>query len=266
VSVACGMARGARDDSQRSFYGAVALLFAVSAAATIDWCASMSTIGMPMPGGWTMSMTWMRMPGQTWSAAGASFLGMWMLMMTAMMLPSLTPALLRYRRVACGHSDARLGLRTALVGAGYFMVWAALGTTVFPLGIAVAAAEMKHPALAEAVPLAVGVVVLLAGALQFTAWKARQLACCRVAPDLSYRVSTGTGAAVRHGMYLGLRCAACCAGLMLVLLAIGVMDLRAMAFITAAITIERLAGECAARVIGGLVSVAGLYLIGRALL
>jgi len=71
---------------------------------------------------------------------------------------------------------------------------------------------------------------------------------------------------VRHGMYLGLRCAACCAGLMLVLLAIGVMDLRAMAFITAAITIERLAGECAARVIGGLVSVAGLYLIGRALL
>jgi hypothetical protein len=42
---------------------------------------------MPMPGGWTMSMAWMRMPGQTWPGAAASFLGMWVVMMVAMMLP-----------------------------------------------------------------------------------------------------------------------------------------------------------------------------------
>ena len=42
-----------------------------------------------MPGGWTMSMTWMRMPGQTWPGVAASFLGMWVVMMVAMMLPSL---------------------------------------------------------------------------------------------------------------------------------------------------------------------------------
>ena len=41
---------------------------------------------MPMPGGWTMSMTWMRVPGQTWAGA-ASFLAMWIAMMVAMMLP-----------------------------------------------------------------------------------------------------------------------------------------------------------------------------------
>src|SRR5207302_5508750 len=65
-----------------------ALLFASSAAVTIVWCASMSAMGeMPMPGGWTMSMAWMRMPGQTWSGAAASFLGMWVVMMVAMMLP-----------------------------------------------------------------------------------------------------------------------------------------------------------------------------------
>ena len=44
-----------------------------------------------MPGGWTMSMVWMRMPGQTWPGAAASFLGMWVVMMVAMMLPSLAP-------------------------------------------------------------------------------------------------------------------------------------------------------------------------------
>jgi predicted metal-binding membrane protein len=71
------------------FFGVSALLFAASAAATIVWCASMSAMGeMPMPGGWTVSMAWMRMPGQTWPGAAASFLGMWVVMMVAMMLPS----------------------------------------------------------------------------------------------------------------------------------------------------------------------------------
>src|ERR687898_1880971 len=85
--------------SQRGFVGVVALLFTASAALTIVWCASMSAMGgMRMPGGWTMSMAWMRMPGQTWPGAAASFLVMWVVMMVAMMLPSLTPMLWRYRR------------------------------------------------------------------------------------------------------------------------------------------------------------------------
>ncbi len=261
------MTRGAPRDAQRAFYGAVTLLFLSSTAATIGWCASMSAMaGMSMPGGWRMSMTWMRMPGQTWSAAAASFLGMWMLMMTAMMLPSLTPALLRYRRAVNSAGDVRLGWLTLLVGTGYFLVWAACGITVYPLGIAVASSEMHQPTLSHAVPLMTGISVLLAGALQFTAWKARQLACCRFAPQIDRRVSANGAAALLHGAYLGVRCAACCAGLMLVLLAIGVMDLRAMAAVTAAITVERLAGERAARAIGVLVVGAGLLLIGRALL
>jgi hypothetical protein len=53
--------------AQRSFFGVSALLFAASVAVTIVWCASMSAMGaMPMPGGWTMSMAWMRTPGQQW--------------------------------------------------------------------------------------------------------------------------------------------------------------------------------------------------------
>src|SRR5512135_598940 len=91
--------------SERAFYVVVALLFAASVALTIDGCASMSAMGeMPMPGGWAMSMAWMRMPGQTWPGAAASFLGMWIVMMAAMMLPSLLPVLWRYRR-AVGRAD-----------------------------------------------------------------------------------------------------------------------------------------------------------------
>src|SRR6187431_2230208 len=84
--------------SQRAFFSVAALLFVVSAAVTIIWCESMSGMGgMPMPGGWTMSMAWMRMPGQTWAGAAAAFLGMWVVMMVAMMLPALIPMLRRYR-------------------------------------------------------------------------------------------------------------------------------------------------------------------------
>src|SRR5215467_5730562 len=78
------------------FNGLCALAFVGSVAATIHFCRSMGG-DMEMPGGWTMSMVWMRMPEQTWAGAAASFVGMWIVMMMAMMLPSLVPMLSRYR-------------------------------------------------------------------------------------------------------------------------------------------------------------------------
>jgi predicted metal-binding membrane protein len=253
--------------SQRAFFAVSALLFAASAAVTIVSCASMSAMGeMPMPGGWTMSMAWMRMPGQTWSGAAASFLGMWVVMMVAMMLPSLAPMLWRYRQAVDGTGETRLTLLTALVSVGYFFVWTAIGMAAFPLGVALAEVEMRLPALARAVPIAVGVVVLIAGALQFTAWKAHHLACCREAPGRGRTLPADAGTAWRHGMRLGLHCSCCCAGLTVILLVIGVMDLRTMAVVTAAITLERLApaGERIARATGAVVVGAGLLLIARA--
>src|SRR5258706_6195539 len=116
--------------SQRAFFGVSALLFAASAAVTILWCASMSAIGeMPMPGGWTMSMAWMRMPGQTWPGIAASFLVMWVVMMVAMMLPSLVPMLWRYRQAIGRTGATRLWRLAGLVGVGDFfgstVVWMA---------------------------------------------------------------------------------------------------------------------------------------------
>jgi predicted metal-binding membrane protein len=183
-----------------------------------------------------------------------------------MMLPSLVPMLWRYRRAVGGTGEARLGRLTALVGVGYFFVWTAFGLVAFPLGVAFAAIEMRLPALARAVPIAVGGVVLIAGILQLTAWKSRHLACCREAPGRDRMLPADSRTAWRHGLSLGLHCSYCCAGPMATLLVLGVMDLRAMAVVTAAITVERLApaGERVARLLGVAAVGAGLLLIARA--
>jgi predicted metal-binding membrane protein len=253
--------------SERAFFAISALLFFVSAAITIIWCGSMSAMGdMPMPGGWTMSMAWMLMPGQTWLGAAASFLGMWIVMMVAMMLPSLTAMLWRYRQTVERTSEARLSLLTTLVGIGYFSVWTLIGTAAFPIGVALATIEMELPMLARAVPIATGVVVVIAGLLQFTAWKAHHVACCRIGSIDGRTLPANANTAWQHGVHLGLHCSYCCAGLTVILLVIGVMDLRAMAAVTAAITAERLApaGEQVARAIGAAAVGTGLFLIGRA--
>ena len=94
----------------------------------------------------------MQMPGQTWLGAGASFLAMWVVMMVAMMLPSLVPMLRRYRQAVGRTGETRLGWLTALVGAGYFFVWTVFGMAAYPLGVALAAkssTETPKKALSE---------------------------------------------------------------------------------------------------------------------
>jgi len=209
---------------------------------------------------------WMRMPGETWLDAAASFEGMWVVMMIAMMLPVLAPMLWRYRKALSATGVAHLGWPTSLAGLGYFFVWSMFGIAVFPAGAALAALEMQLPALARAVPLVVGIVVLIAGAIQFTAWKTYHLACCRQELECVHGAGTDADAAWRHGLRLAIQCSACCGNLMVVPLVLGVMDLRAMAVVTVAISVERLTpwGERLARAIGAVVAGVGLFLIARA--
>jgi predicted metal-binding membrane protein len=263
-------ARASLQVSKWLFFGVAALLFVVSTALTIRWCTGMSMGELPMPGGWTLSMTWRRLCGQTWFDAELSFLATWVTMMGAMMLPALTPALWRYyqvinqvvgRRSDNGGTTYQL-LLTAIVGLGYFFVWALIGIAAYPIGVVLAMIEMRSSALASVVPIITGLVVLIVGASQFTVWKADRLACCRAIPRRQL-LPTNFASACRHGMHLGLHCSYCCAGLTLILFVIGVMDLRVMLVVTIAITVERLAltGERVARVIGVALVAAGLVLI-----
>jgi predicted metal-binding membrane protein len=236
---------------RRAFDGLAALLFAGSAAATVAWSASMADMpGMEMPGGWLMSMTWMRMPGQSWAGAAASFVGMWALMMTAMMLPAIVPALREYRLAMAARATA-----------AYLGVWISLGVVIYPLGLALAELEMRVPAVSRAVPMLAAIALLGAGLSQLSAWKMRQLECCRAAPA----AAATPAAAWKHGQSLGLRCCACCAPLTAALLVVGVMNPAALAAGAAAIALERRAerGRAVARLSGALLLGAGLLALAR---
>jgi predicted metal-binding membrane protein len=255
-------------NEQRTFIGVAALCFIASAAVTIAGCAAMSCMpGMEMPGGWTMSMTWMRMPGQGWPGAAATFLGMWAVMMVAMMLPALVPMLMRYRAAVIPARAARRNALTLRVAAGYFFVWTIAGAIAYLPGVTLAELAMRTPGVARAVPVGTSIVTVLAGAWQLSAWKSRQLACCRETIDCCRPPAITSHAAWRHGFDLGARCLRCCAPLTLLLFVMGVMELRAMALVTGAIALERLApqGDRAARAIGALMLAAGLLGVLRAL-
>jgi predicted metal-binding membrane protein len=255
--------------SHRAFFGTSAVLFATTTTLTIAWCGSMSAMhDMPMPGGWSMSMMWMRMPGQTWPDVATAFLGMWLVMMVAMMLPAFVPMLWRYRQAIAVTSRQHIDVLTTLVGAAYFFVWTLFGAIAFLLGAILTSLEMQIPALSRAVPGAIGAIVLISGTLQFSAWKAHHLACCRGMPICCEALRADFRSAWRHGLRLGRHCVHCCFGLTMLLLVVGVMDLRAMALVTAAISVERLApaGLRAARCIGLILIAAGLLQIVHAAL
>jgi len=230
-----------------------ALFFAASVAATVYFCRSMAG-GMDMPGGWTMSMAWMRMPGQSWPAAAAMFMSMWLAMMVAMMLPAVAPMLSRADRplwVACA----------------YFLVWTAVGVPIFAIGILLAHAAMRWESFSRFIPPLAGISLLIAGAFQFTRWKISRLSHCCNPLNCGASPAKGTRqAAIQQGIRFGRSCVICCSGFMVGLLVLGMMNLYVIATMTMMIALERLSPrhEMVARVFGiGLIGL-GLFLIARA--
>jgi predicted metal-binding membrane protein len=210
-------------------------------------------------------MTGMSMPQPTWYGAAGGDLGMWMAMMVPMMLPSLVPMLSQYRRSVRGVDGMHLHRLTVVVGVGYFVIWAVVGEVVHAAGAGVMAVETRWGTVEQWLSVATGVVLLVAGGVQFTSWKARQLAICRDGSGCNSPPVPNAGAAWRHGLRLGMRCSLCCGSLMLALLATGMMDLLAMAAVTLAISAERLAPVPlrVARAVGVAILAVGVLTIAR---
>ena len=126
---------------------------------------------------------------------------------------------------------------------------------------------MASEEVSRSMPIAAGLVWLLAGGLQLTAWKTRLLCRCRSVPDFRQALNHGARSAWAHGIRLGADCALCCSGLMAILLVTGVMNLGAMALVTVAITAERLLPEPerAARGVSLVIVATGVFVIGRAI-
>jgi predicted metal-binding membrane protein len=180
------------------------------------------------------------------------------------MLPSLVLMLWCYGEAAAG-GQAVGGWRTAMMVAGYFVVWTLAGAAVYPLGAAMSSLAMRVPAVARAEPVAAALAVLLAGAVQFMRWKLDHLRWCQRPSRHEYCRGDGR-ITFWLGVRLGVHCALCCANLMLILLVLGIMDVRAMAMVTAVITAERAsrASTPASQVIGMLALAGGVLLMVRA--
>nr|WP_306714198.1 DUF2182 domain-containing protein [Burkholderia dolosa] len=250
---------------RRAFGATLVAVFAVGAWA-VAWAtlarhASIGAMGgMSMPGGW------LRPCGSSAGRAFAAFAGMWGAMTVAMMLPVLAPMLWQYGRRAGPPGAMGNAARVAIVGGAYLSVWMALGAMAFPLGDALTVVATRAPAFARALPFVAGAVVVAAGALQFSAWKARRLACCRHVLRDARASQAGAAAAWLYGMRAAAHCSACCGNLMAVALAAGAMDLRVMVAVTIAIAAERVApaGARVARAVGWVAVAGGVAMIVRA--
>lgn len=223
------------------FYLLAVLVFLAASGLTLYFCRSMGDgMDMAMPGGWTMSMMWMPMPGQPWVASVAMFLAMWLAMMIAMMLPSTLPMLVLYRRLLAFRGQSAAA-QTVLMACGYFFVWLVFGAVAYAGGASIAWATMRWPAVSRAVPAASGLALISCGVFQFTHWKSSCLRHCRdplslVADHACGGMSDGWRLGIHHGVF----CAACCWGLMLIQLVLGVMSLTAMIAVAAVIAMEKL--------------------------
>jgi predicted metal-binding membrane protein len=244
------------------------VVFGLAGTATLLFVHNMSG-GMAMPGGWIMSMMWMPMRGQSGIEAAALFVLMWLAMMVAMMLPSALPVLLVYRRVLIFRDEQRTGLRIFLACAGYFAAWTAVGVVAYVGGNAIARLTTASTWASRCVPLATGAALILGGAWQFTPWKFACLKHCRDPIHLLARyLGRQTQGAFGFGLHHGAYCAGCCWGLMLMMLALGVMNLAAMILIAAIIAAEKLLprSELMARGVGATAILAGLCVSLRLLM
>jgi predicted metal-binding membrane protein len=163
-------------------------------------------------------------------AGAAVFLSAWAVMMVAMMVPATLPLILLYRTIARNRLSrlrARVGMLTLLVG--YITVWTAAGLPVYAYALYAEGAG----SLASILP---ALLLIVGGAYQFTPLK--RICHARCSSPLFFLMQNwrpGTTGAMRLGMLHGVDCLGCCAGLMVGLVALGIMNLAWM--LTAAVII-----------------------------
>jgi len=173
------------------------------------------------------------MPGTMGLGIG-SFVAIWALMMAAMMLPSVTPFASLYTR---SFTDNR-GFRLAALASGYLLVWSVAALPTYGLAWLADRVVGGHPSGATALAV---VIFAACGVYQLTPLKDRCLARCRsplgfVLKFGSYR---GRSRDLRVGLYHGAFCLACCWGLMVLLVAFGLMNLAAMVVLAAVVLVEK---------------------------
>ena len=202
-------------------------------------------------------VTMVGMSAAEWSVgSAATFLGVWAVMMTAMMFPAVAPMLLLFQTVyAKRHVQGGTVVPTWVFAAGYLIVWTTIGAVTFvlvQLGSELAgrlgAADRETWA-----PIALGATLVLAGLYQLTPLKRVCLNHCRT--PLGFVMThwrDGRLGALRMGIAHGAFCLGCCWALFAVLVAAGVMSLAWMLLLTLVVFAEKVlpVGRRAGQVVG----------------
>ena len=167
------------------------------------------------------------------------FLGVWVTMTAAMMLPSAAPMVLVYAKVA-GGSSRRPVASTAAFVAGYLVAWSAYGLTAYGLYRLARSLDPSFLAWDRSGPIVAGAAIALAGVYQLTPLKRVCLRHCRSPFHvILHRWHGGRLGPLRMGLEHGAYCVGCCWALMVVLFAVGVMSLAWMAIVAGIIFAEK---------------------------
>jgi predicted metal-binding membrane protein len=170
------------------------------------------------------------------------YLGMWMTMMAAMMLPAAAPMILMFGTIyRSKRQKGRAFVPTWVFVAGYLAVWAAFGAYAWGLGEVGADLAQAYPMLGDLSPRLAALAMLGAGLYQLTPLKERCLSHCR--SPLSFVMHhwrDGIGGALRMGAEHGVYCVGCCWVLFVLLVVVGLSSLPWMGLITLIVCAEKL--------------------------
>jgi predicted metal-binding membrane protein len=168
----------------------------------------------------------------------------WVVMMAAMMFPSIAPMVVMYARIEEGRREQgrpREVGATALFVGGYLLTWTAAGLIGYAIIEGARALDIGFLGWDSGGPYVAGAVIVAAGLYQLTPLKEVCLRHCRSPMMfLLTRWRPGRGGALRMGMEHGSWCVGCCWGLMAALFAVGVMSIGWMVMVAALIAIEKL--------------------------
>ena len=189
-------------------------------------------------GWWWTAGQMQGMDNGPWTSLGALgwFLGVWVVMMAAMMFPSVAPTVALYSRMTRKRSPQ---LPIIFTG-GYLVTWVIAGAVAFALVTGVGRISDNALAWNRAGQPVAGVILIVAGIYQMTPLKDACLGKCRSPLGLllsSWR--DGRSGAFQMGAKNGVWCVGCCWALMASLFALGVMSVAWMVFVAGLITIEK---------------------------
>lgn len=171
----------------------------------------------------------------------AWYVGIWVTMMAAMMLPSVAPTALLFAGVARRRAGSEhASIPTWVFLCGYLVVWTAFGLLAYGIFRLITLLDPGFLAWDAEGPIVAGVAVAGAGLYQLTPLKDTCLRHCRGPIHfLLHRWRDGPTGALRMGAEHGIYCVGCCWGLMVVLFALGVMSLVWMAVVAGLIFAEK---------------------------